>query len=124
MCKPVIFHSLVISLQIYNLQQNWQALLKLQTCMFIQVNYFRKHVIKKIDIIDESIKPFNVLNQHQSLKNHPADWNVNYVWSMTFILTCVLDQIFTCCNEYKLPVNVQFKLIGCNVCFPNFFVYM
>lgn len=73
MCKPVIFHSLVISLQIYNLQQNWQALLKLQTCMFIQVNYFRKHVIKKIDIIDESIKPFNVLNQHQSLKNHPAD---------------------------------------------------
>ena len=40
MCKPVIFQSLVISLQIYILQQNWQALLKLQSCMFIQVNYF------------------------------------------------------------------------------------
>ena len=45
MCKPVIFT--VISLQFYILQQNWQALLTLQTCMLnIQVNYFRKHVIK------------------------------------------------------------------------------
>ena len=47
MCKPVIFHSLVISLQIYILQQNWHTLVKLQTCMLnIQVNYFRKHVLK------------------------------------------------------------------------------
>ena len=48
MFKPVIFHSLVISLQIYIRQQNWQALLKLQTCMFIKVNCFRKHVIKNL----------------------------------------------------------------------------